>query len=112
MKINSQLIKIVKTHDYLKNGGCDFMKLDNCRYSHQLIEKILVNIAAKNCVNWKYLTNIHAHNDEIFVELCVAIILINKYMSKYFNIENGESLIYTRYDFTEMIGLYKNTQTN
>ena len=112
MKINSQLIKIIKTHEYLKIGGCDFMKLDKCRYSYQLIEKILVNIAAKNRLNWKDLTNIYAHNDEIFVELCVAIILINKYMNKYFNIENGESLIYTRYDFTKMIRLYKNTQTN
>ena len=68
MKINSQLIKIIKTHEYLKIGGCDFMKLDKCLQSYLFIEKILVNIADKNRLNWNDLTNFYAHNDEIFVE--------------------------------------------
>lgn len=111
MQLSSRDKVRLKNHPYLQEGGCDFMLLGKCKNTYEVIERILLNIAAKNSISWSKLLRTLNFEDG-FVELCCAMILINKYLRQIFNIEKGETLCQTGYDFSQLIEEYSHWETN
>lgn len=109
--LSSKKIEELKKHPFLQNGGCDFMRLNECQNSYEVIEKILLNVAARNRISWNVLLRKLVFEDG-FTELCCAMILINKYLKEIFNIEKGETLCQTGYDFSKLIEEYSHWKTN
>lgn len=111
MEISSKMKMKLKQHPFLQKGGCDFMKLDECKYTHEVIERILLNVSAKNNTNWNVLLRTLMFED-LFTELCCAMILINTHLRQIFNIEKGETLCHTGYDFGALIEEYSHWESN
>jgi hypothetical protein len=112
INLNTRQKAKLKAHPLLLEGGHAYMHLESCRYTHELIEKVLINVAAKNALRWSVLLKTLYHDENQFIELCVAMILINKYSRLIFNIEKGENLCFTGYEFGQVIEDYNRKQTN
>jgi|JI6StandDraft_1071083.scaffolds.fasta_scaffold384565_2 hypothetical protein len=108
--LNTRQKAKLKAHPLLLEENHAFMQLHSCKYTHELIERVLINVAAKNNLKWIMLLKTLSYDEEQFVELCVAMILINKYLKLIFNIEKGEKLCLTGYEFGQVIEEYYRTQ--
>lgn len=71
---------LIQNHPFMQKKGCEFMRLDTTQLPHQIVEKILLNVAARNSMTWKELLNTDYYDTDTFAEACVAVILVNKYL--------------------------------
>ena len=90
----------------MRKNGCDFLRLDTCQLPHQIIEKILINVAAKNGVSWKELIGVDYYNTELVAEACVAAILIEKYISPAFDDERRSNYALSGFRYYDIVEDY------
>lgn len=109
MKLSPRHITLISEHPFMVYNGADFMQLEFCTKPYQVIERVLTNVAAKNGITWKDLLQTGTSDEELFIELCVAVILIDRYLKLLFNIEKADKLILTGTDFAEAIQDYNNS---
>jgi len=110
--LNTRQKAKLKANPLLLDGGHAYMQLEYCKNTYELIERVVLNVAAKNGLRWNILLKTLSHDENQFIELCVAMILINRYARTLFYIENGENLCFTGYEFGKVIEYYNQTQSN
>lgn len=90
----------------MQPNGCDFMQLDRVRKPYEIIERILVNVGAKNGLTWKQLLDTNYTQTELFAELCVAVILIDKYLSELFFMDENDRYSLIGYEYAQILDEY------
>lgn len=101
--MTTRLLLSITEHPFMQEDGCKFMQLERCKKPYQLIEKILINVAAKNSITWKELLNAEWTDFELHPELCVAVILLNKYLYVLFNMSEADRYSLIGYKYARMI---------
>lgn len=104
--MSDRLFLLIREHPFLKKDGIHFLQLERCKKPYEVIEKILLNVAAKNGITWLNLLKTKPTEIEQFSELCVAIILIDRYLDQIFNIKEDERLDLVGYQFADILDAY------
>jgi hypothetical protein len=107
--MTTRLFLSIIEHPFLQEGGCDFMQLGMCKKPYQIIEKILLNVSAKNSIKWAQLIKTEPTDYDLYPELCVAVILMDKYLYDLFNMSEADRYTLIGYKFARMIDEFKET---
>jgi hypothetical protein len=77
----------------------EFLRLHECRKPYEILERIWLNVSSKCGRSWKDIYNAKQVNCELFAELCVALILIQRALKEHakFNDEDVEELLGARF---------------
>lgn len=84
MVISKNIRSKVKYSEWLSPRYCDYLRLEECAHVYQLIERITLNTAAELGVNWKVLWDAAPEDEQLFVNLIITAILIDKYLHELF----------------------------
>ena len=84
MEISKDIRNKVKYSDWLKPRYCDYLQLEQCAHVYQLIERITLNTSAELSVSWKIMWDASPEDEQLFVNLIVTAILIDKYLHELF----------------------------
>ena len=97
-ELNSRTILLIQNSDWFKPYALAFLQLDECRKPHEILERIWINVAAKCGRSWKDIYKGKEENCDLFAELCVALILIQRALKEhmYFTDEDIEILLGAR----------------
>ena len=97
-ELNSRTILLIQNSDWFKPYALVFLQLDECRKPHEILERIWINVAAKCGRSWKDIYKAKEENCDLFAELCVALILIQRALKEhmYFTDEDVEILLCAR----------------
>lgn len=106
MKTNARILLMIQEHDYMQSNGCDFMQLYRVKKPYEIIERVLLNLAAKNGLTWKQLLETKYSQTELFVELCVAVIIIDRYLYEVFRLEENIRYSLIGYEYAQIIDEY------
>jgi len=112
MRLTSRLFLLIQDHDFMQKGGCDFMQLQNCKKPYEVLERILLNVSAKNCISWVELLHTKQTETERFAELCVAIILIDKYLKEVFEMNEEDRNTLIGFQYSQIIDEYYGSISN
>lgn len=107
MKANTRLLLLIRENDLMQPNGCDFMQLYRVKKPYEIIERILINVAAKNGMTWKQLLETKYSQTELFAELCTAVILIDKYLYDVFSMDEKDRYSLVGYEYAQIIDEYK-----
>jgi hypothetical protein len=75
--LNKEILHTVRQSPWLDPYALDCLRLHECTYPYEVIERVLLNVAAKKGRSWKDIYFAKRFNTELFSELCVALILID-----------------------------------
>lgn len=94
-ELNSRTILIIQDSQWFKPYSIDFLRLNECIKAHEILERIWINVASKCSKSWKDIYNAKQENCEVFAELCVSLILIQRALKEHikFNDEEVEELL-------------------
>jgi len=106
MKTNTKLLLLIQEHEFMQQYGCDFMQLYRVKKPYEIIERVLTNVAAKNGMTWKQLLQIKYTETELFAELCVAVIIIDRYLYELFRMEENVRYSLIGYEYAQIIDEY------
>jgi len=93
MEITAEIKKQIQDHEYMKHSATDFMRLWEVKEVSKIYEIVLLNVAAKEGVDWNRIYK----ESQFFPCLCVAVLLIYdalKYMG--FNEKQKISILQDR----------------
>lgn len=76
--IPSSVMQKLRKHKYLENEFIYSLGIDNCKYQHEVFEKVFITIAEKHNMDWRDIYRAGIKSGEKFVLLCVSSILIDK----------------------------------
>lgn len=105
-KLTDRLFLRIQQHEYMQPKGVKFMQLERCKKPYEIIEIILLNVAAKNGIKWKDLLQTDYNQTDMFAELCVAVILIDRYLDDIFDMNQGSRLTLVGYQFSYILDQY------
>jgi len=104
--MSDRLFLLIQEHSFLQKDGINFLRLDRCKKPYEIIEIILLNVASKSGITWLNLLKTKPTEIEQYAELCVAIILIDRYLAEFFNIKEEERLDLVGYQFADILDAY------
>lgn len=81
--MHQQICSLIDRNFWLQDGEWEGLELHNYPQTYQIIEAVFVNVAARIEKTWKDIYHATLHEEELFVELCVATIIIEKALKKY-----------------------------
>lgn len=84
MVLNKEIREKVKYSDWLAPKYCEYLHLEECRYVYELIERIAVNTAGQLGVKWQIMWDSSPDDGEVFINLVITAILIDKYLLELF----------------------------
>ena len=105
-RLTDRLFLRIQEHDYMQPKGVNFMQLERCKKPYEIIENILLNVAAKNGIKWLELLHTDYNQTELFAELCVAVILIDTYLYDIFDMSQSARLELVGYQFSYILDQY------
>lgn len=105
-KLNNHIFLRIKQHDYMQKDGCAHLNLHTCKRPYEVLERILVQLAAKNSVRWQDLLKARPNETNLYIELCVAIILIDRYLMDLFDMSERNRILLIGFEFTQIIDAY------
>jgi hypothetical protein len=68
----------------------EFLRLDECRKPHEILERIWLNVASKCGRSWKDIYHAKEVNCEVFAELCISLILIQRALKEHLNFKDDD----------------------
>lgn len=105
-RLTDRLFLRIQEHEFMQPKGVNFMQLERCKKPYEIIEVILLNVAAKNGIKWLELLKTDYNQADMFAELCVAVILIDRYLYEIFDISQTARLGLVGYQFTYILEQY------
>jgi hypothetical protein len=88
--LSREILYTVRNSPWLDPYALDCLRLNECTEAYQIIERVLVNVAAKKGRTWKDIYFARRLNIELFSELCVALILIDAGLRTHLKFEAEE----------------------
>ena len=94
-ELNSRTILLIENSEWFRPYAIEFLLLNECRKPYEILERIWLNVASKCGKSWKDIYNAKQENCEVFAELCVSLILIQRALKEHikFNDEEVEELL-------------------
>ena len=105
-KLSTRVILLIQNHELMKLDACAFLNMEECKYTYNVFEKILVHMAERNKVKWQELWNAKPSNPELYAELCVAVLLIDRYLNDLFDYSERYRNMLIGYRFVPMLEDY------
>jgi len=105
-RLTDRLFLHIQQHEFMQPKGVKFMELERCKKPYEIIEKILLNVAAKSGITWLKLLKTEYNETERFAELCVAVILIDKYLYDIMDMSQSYRLGLVGYQFSYILEEY------
>jgi hypothetical protein len=98
-QLNSRTILLIQNSEWFRPYALEFLRLHECRKPYEILERIWLNVSSKCGRSWKDIYNAKQVNCELFAELCVALILIQRALKEHakFNDEDVEELLGARF---------------
>lgn len=91
-ELNSRTILIIQNSQWFKPYSIDFLRLNECIKAHEILERIWINVAAKCGKSWKVIYYAKQENCDVFAELCVSLILIQRALKEHLHYNDNEVL--------------------
>lgn len=88
--LTKEILYTVRQSEWLDPYALNNLRLEECTEAYQIIERVLVNVAAKKGRTWKDIYFARRLNTELFSELCVALILIDAGLRIHLKFETEE----------------------
>ena len=94
-ELNSRTILLIENSEWFRPYAIEFLLLNECRKPYEILERIWLNVASKCGKSWKDIYNAKQKNCEVFAELCVSLIFIQRALKEHikFNDEEVEELL-------------------
>lgn len=105
--ITKRLIDKIQSSRYLSDDFYLNIGLDKCNRVHQAYEKIFVNLAANSGHRWQNIFHASPRLFELFSELCIAVILLDRCLKNRFKYNSSERREIMGPRFCEIIDRYK-----
>ena len=105
-KLNNHIFLQIKKHDYMQKDGCAHLNLHTCKRPYEVLERILVQLAAKNSIRWQDLLKTRPNETSQYVELCVAVILIDRFLRDLFDMSERNRILLIGFEFTQIVDAY------
>lgn len=93
--LSNEIVLNVRQSPWLDPYALDCLRLNECTEAHEIIERVLVNVAANKSRTWKDIYFARRLNTELFSELCVALILIDASLRKHlkYDVEEVDEIL-------------------
>lgn len=78
---------MIKNSKWLEREAYESLHLETCKFTYEIFERVLVNIAASSGYKWKELHNAKPYDKELFSELVVALMIIKRGLMKHFEMD-------------------------
>ena len=105
--INQRVLKQIEQSGCLEPQYFDELNLKRCKEVHQAYEAIFLNVAARRGVHWKDIFKATSRNLELFSELCMAVILLDRCLRIHFKYNTSERREIMGPRFSEIIDRYQ-----
>lgn len=102
-ELNSRTILLIQNSEWFKPYALEFLRLHECRKPHEILERIWLNVAAKCGRSWKDIYNAKQTNCEVFAELCVSLILIERALKEHLKMNDAEVEELLGYKFCQIL---------
>jgi len=94
MKIPKTILREARNSKWLEGGAWIELNIKHCRRTHELFERVLVNLAAEIELSWKDMYNAKPVREQAFRQLVVAAVLLDNMLAYQFkNPGDRESLL-------------------
>lgn len=90
MTIPKSLFEAARNSKWLEGGMWRDLQVKDCDRAHQMFERILVNLAAEVRVHWRDMYNCRPIRAEVFTQLIIAAVLIDRRLDYQFKLYPGE----------------------
>lgn len=93
MKLTPKILLRIDSSKWIQDELIGFeLGLHKCTKPYQIFEKVFLNVASENSKTWKDIYNANPRNTDNFSQLCIAAILIDKWLGKVLNYQEAERL--------------------
>jgi len=89
-ELNSRTILLIQNSEWFRPYATEFLRLHECRNNYEILERIWINVASKCGRSWKDIYNAKQVNCEVFAELCVSLILIQRALKEHMKMNDEE----------------------
>lgn len=110
MKISQRKMSLIVNNRWLTDESLSFqIGLDCCKRPHEVFETVFLNLGAEVGKDWKYIYNANPRNQQNFIQLCVAAILIDKWLMRLFNFTEIDRVRLLGNRLADIVYKYKNS---
>ena len=90
-QLSHRIIINIKSSIWFEPYYIDFLNLHECRKPHEIIERIFLNVSARINKPWKEVYHASVNNPDVFSELCVALILVQRALKDHLKMSENET---------------------
>lgn len=105
-QLNSRVMLSIQANPWMEHNALNALKLFECTKPHQLIERVLINVAARVGKGWKEIYNAPPTKHDLFCELCVAAILIDRGLKEHLHLHEEDVLVIMRARLSQIVETY------
>jgi hypothetical protein len=92
-RLTPVMLQKIKCNKWIQDEELQLqMGLNETQETYQVFEVVMLNLAADMCKSWKQIYKANPRNKETFIQLCVAAILIDKWLKNRFDINESVRL--------------------
>lgn len=108
MTLHPIVLQKIRTSSWIQNDQLALqLRLNECNNPYQIFERVFLNVSASCGKNWKDIYNANPRNKEVFSELCVAAILIDRWLLRRFRLEEDDRIQLLGARLAEIVYKYK-----
>jgi hypothetical protein len=89
-ELNSRTILLIQSSEWFRPYATEFLRLHECRNNYEILERIWLNVASKCGRSWKDIYKAKEENCDLFAELCVALILIQRALKEHMDLTDED----------------------
>lgn len=104
--ISNRIILLIESSEWMKSHSCHHLNIYDCTEPYQVFERIMLGVSASQSITWKTMYKSKQSQPEIFANLCVSIILIDKYLQEIFKMKKEDREILLGANFTQILDFY------
>jgi hypothetical protein len=87
MKLTPKTLHKINSSKWIQEELIGYeLGLHKCNKAYQVFEIVMLNVASEMCKSWKDIYNANPRNSDNFSQLCIAAILIDKWLRIRFEI--------------------------
>ena len=110
MKMSPRKMSLIVNNRWLTDESLSFqIGLDTCQRPHEVFETVFLNLSAEIGKDWKYIYNANQRSEQNFIQLCVAAILIDKWLMRLFNFNEIDRVRLLGNRLADIVYKYKNS---
>lgn len=106
--MNRNICRLIDENYWFQEGMWENLELSQYSLTYQILEAVFLNVAARLEKCWKELYYATPKDEELFSELCVATIIIEKALIKYHGYTEKDIITILGYRLMDNVMKYRN----